>query len=214
MFSSWSFMVVSIVICCIFFIASVACFIILIKLLLRGGLQKPCPDCGSMIHTNARYCAHCGKEFLSSSVSHKGFKKIVAIFITCLIITAVSFTGIIVSEVQSGIFVTEVTQVAINFNQNSTDSGWNITFDEVRGGWLKKTINIKDGAPKQFHVQSHDKSGSIKLDVEQGNIKKEIVIPSGGKDSEVDLTGFKDGKASITVTISKATDGSINMWWE
>lgn len=104
MFSSWvPLFVASIVICCIFSIAAVIFFILWILSLLRGGLQRSCPECAAMVPSSARFCTHCGKTLPTDTTQRQGSKTLLVLLFTCVLITGASVAGIVVSAVSGDI---------------------------------------------------------------------------------------------------------------
>lgn len=214
MTSFWApLLVISIVLCCVFAVAAFVFLFLWLISLFRGGLQKSCPSCGALVPLSSLYCTHCGKE-LPHQTRRRGSRSFLILFAVSLVLTGLSVGGIVYSAVSSGIGASEFTEFSLNLNQHSTSSGWNITFDEVRGGRLKKNILITNGKPTQLHVQSHVSSGTMQVTVTQGTISKGLDLSGTAEDSTVDLSGFEDGRATITVTIDNAKNGSITMWWE
>lgn len=205
--------VLSIIFCSVFGFATFIIFLLWIFLKFRGGLQKSCPGCGSLMPSRSRFCTHCGKE-LPRAEKNGSSHIFLTLFAVSLAITVLSIGGIVFSAISSGLGVSEFTEYSLNLNNHATSSSWSINFDEVRGGRLKKNIAIENGRPSQLHIQSHLNSGDMTVELSQDNITKTIDLSSSNKDASIDLTGFKYGRVTIKVIINHAYGGGINMWWD
>ena len=214
MFSSVALMVTSIVFCCIFAVAAFVFFIMWIASVAHGGLQKACPNCSALVPSSASYCTHCGKPVTRKSITSGGRKSFLVIFGVCFIAMGISIAGIMYGAVSSDIGDSTYSNLSVNLKSNSTSSGWNISFDSVKSGWLKKNIHIDSANPKTLYVQSHLKSGSMRIEVSQNGERTGLDLSGTNENSTIDLSKFTSGKVALTVTVDNATGGGVTVWWE
>jgi hypothetical protein len=214
MLSSVTIMVASIILCCIFSLTALIFLIMWLVSIAHGGLQKTCPNCSALVPSSAIYCTHCAKAIPQNSVPRGGHKSFLVIFGVCLAAVGLSIAGIVYGAVSSGFGDSQYSTMSLNLKSTRTSSGWDISFDSVKSGWLKKNIHINNGTPKTLHVQSHLKSGTMLLEALQNGEKSSLDLSGTSENSTINLSKFKGGKVTLKVTIDRASSGGVTIWWD
>jgi DNA-directed RNA polymerase subunit RPC12/RpoP len=206
--------VLCIVFCCLFSVAAIIFFIIWIVSFFRSRLQKQCAECGAQVQSWVVFCPHCRKKILTRHPPLKRSKLFLTLSVVSLILMILSIVGIAFSANNLGMGTSVVTQNATNFNQSSTSSSWTITFERVTGGVMSKNILIKDSKHETLHIKYRIGSGSARVDLKEGEERNDINLSGSSDDASIDLSGYNNGSAKLSLEIRNASDANIYIWWE
>lgn len=205
--------VLSIILCCLFAVSAFFSIILWLLTMLREGLQRVCPFCSSKMPATSKYCKHCGHEMPNLSSNPRSNRTFFMIFVVSIILMGISIAGIIygaISIAHNGAYIS--VRNALDLQQNSTSTGWNISFEKVGSGHMSKDIWIKNRKPSVINIQSHIKSGIARIDITQGGISTNFNI-DGSQNLIANLSKYEDGKVTIKISMENAQDGAISFWW-
>lgn len=207
--------ILSTVFCSLFFIAAVIFFILWFVAKSRDKVLLRCQRCSAPLDLNAQFCPRCGAKIVPGNTpkSKKGrpFLILAIVFLVCAVL---SIFGIVIGASNSETTTSSAVVGAVNLDSDVTSSGWDISFDRVGSGYIKKNSHIDADSSKKLHIMSRVESGLVSVYASQGDQVLEYAIPDGSDEGTLDLSTFNEGKISIKVTFENAHDGNVLIWLE
>lgn len=194
-------------------------FIGLILYFLIGRKQSltQCIKCNQSVQSKSHFCPNCGSIMpeIANDIQFdkRKNKKLLIMFISCLIVIFLAIVGVFINIIKEspGAFTTfssSVGMVEANFGNK-----WDLSFYSFNGV-KKHNINLKNNSTKTLHIESELNSGSLFLNISQGDKTINVDLSKNEQDTTYNISDFQTGKITLCLNANNAKSGKVHIWWE